>query len=328
VAAVLAAYDAGLVLLSAQDRAKEAPFRVGAALRTVSDTLLGLPAGLHAWEALAVLAIAAAGALAVLVRWLAPWQADEPHGPEGRGRALAIVREWGSDTLAPFVLRADKAYFFSPSGRSLVAYRVVAGVAVVSGDPLGPPDERDEVLEGFVRYARARAWRVAVLGASERCLEEYRRRGFRCLYHGDEPVLDLEQFSLEGRAIRKVRQSVARLERAGYTAELLGAQYIAPDVRRELEAVEAAWRGDAPVRGFAMAMDDLFRLERDDAVLLSAGRPTARSAASSTLPSHPRAPLSRSRPCPAVATRPTASTSGSSARRSIGPVHTTFGGCR
>jgi hypothetical protein len=150
-AAVLAAYDAGLVLLSAQDRAKEAPFRVGAALRTVSDMLLGLPGGLHAWEALAVLAIAAAGALAVLVRWLAPWQADEPHGPEGRGRALAIVREWGSDTLAPFVLRADKAYFFSPSGRSLVAYRVVAGVAVVSGDPLGPPDERDEVLEGFVR---------------------------------------------------------------------------------------------------------------------------------------------------------------------------------
>lgn len=266
IAAVLAAYDAGLVLMSAQDRVQGAPFRIGPALRTVSDTLVGLPGGLRAWEATAVLAVAATGVAAVLLRWLAPWRADAPHGPEGRDRALAIVREWGSDTLAPFVLRADKTYFFTRSGRSLVAYRVVAGVAVVSGDPLGPPEERDEVLEGFVRYARARGWRIAVLGASEGYVQEYRRRGLRCLYHGDEAVLDLERFSLDGRAIRKVRQSVARLERAGFTTEVVRARDVPLDTRSELAGVEAAWRGDEPVRGFAMAMDDLFRLEGDDAV--------------------------------------------------------------
>src|SRR5436190_2968604 len=55
-----------------------------------------------------------------------------------------------------------------------------------------------------------------VLHASERWLELYRGHGLRAFPSGDEAVLDPRRFSLEGRAIRKVRQSVGRLERAGF----------------------------------------------------------------------------------------------------------------
>ena len=34
-----------------------------------------------------------------------------------RERARALVRTYGSDTLAHFALRDDKSYFFSPDGR-------------------------------------------------------------------------------------------------------------------------------------------------------------------------------------------------------------------
>ena len=73
----------------------------------------------------------------------------------------------------------------------------------------------------FVAFAHRRDWRVAILGASEQRLELYRRHGLHALYHGDEAIVETSAFSLEGRAIRKVRQSNHRLEHAGFEARVL-----------------------------------------------------------------------------------------------------------
>ena len=83
--------------------------------------------------------------------------------------ARALVHAWGVDTLAPFVLRADKSYFFADDESAFLAYRVVGGVAIVSGDPIGPPRARPTSSSGASSRTRtARDWRIAILGASER----------------------------------------------------------------------------------------------------------------------------------------------------------------
>ena len=149
----------------------------------------------------------------------------------------------------------------------------MGGVAIVAGDPIGDPAAFAELLGRFIAFARTRGWRIAVLGASERCLGSYRAHGLQALYHGDEAILDVAGFSLEGRAIRKVRQSVTRLEKAGYTAEALHPSELGPAERGRLEEVAEAWRGDEPERGFVMALDDLFRLEDEDAVFVVGRNP-------------------------------------------------------
>jgi len=209
------------------------------------------------WFPLSVLLMAATAAVFLLNRWLAPWRFR--HLQEARERALVrdVVRAWGVDTLAPFVLREDKSYFFSDDESAFVAYRVVNGVAVVSGDPIGPPAAFDELVARFIAHARSRDWRIAILGASEAWLGLYARHGLHALYHGDEAVVDTRTFSLEGRAIRKVRQSIHRLTRAGYSCEVRWARDLEPKLRGELEDVARSWRGDAPARGFAMALDAL-----------------------------------------------------------------------
>src|SRR5439155_11561598 len=89
----------------------------------------------------------------------------------------------------------------------------------------------------------------------------YRSLGLRALYHGDEAVVETAAFSLDGRPIRKVRQSTHRLRRAGYTTRVLRPSEIGEALRAELEDIAADWRGDAPERGFVMALDALFRLD-------------------------------------------------------------------
>ncbi len=70
-------------------------------------------------------------------------------------------------------------------------------------------------------------------------------------------MLRPDEFSLEGRAIRKVRQSVTRLQKAGYSFRVVAADDVSPELEQELADVSAAWRGDQPERGFSMTIDDL-----------------------------------------------------------------------
>ncbi len=256
--------------------AADQPWTFSFAFHETSESLIGLnlrgsehlsgPFG--DWFPASVLLLGVAAALSLLFAWLAPWRYRFSAAEREREHAHALVDLFGTDTLSPFSLRADKSYFFDPADRAFLAYRVVAGVAVVSGDPVGDEAALDSLLERFIAFARDRDWRIAVLGVGEEHLDLYRRHGLQALYHGDEAVVETAAFSLEGRAIRKVRQSVSRLNTAGYACETRYAGEIAEDMRAELEQVAISWRGDEPERGFTMELDGLFRLDNNDALFV------------------------------------------------------------
>lgn len=186
-----------------------------------------------------------------------------------------IVHRHGSDTLSYFALRHDKSYFFLGDG--FVAYRYLWNLGLVSGDPVCAPEERGALMEAFVQHARGMGWGVAVLAGSEEMEPEYRRLGLRPFYLGDEAILDPRTFSLEGRWIRKVRQSGHRLARSGYTIAYLSDADMDPDLRDALDGVTASWRGRAPERGFTMSMDRLPSPQDPDALTVVARDPDGRA---------------------------------------------------
>ncbi len=132
-------------------------------------------------------------------------------GPGARQAAAELVRAHGADTLSFFKLRADKQYLFSADRSAFVGYRIEAGVLLLSGDPVGPEDALPQLLADVRAFASARGLKVSAVGASERARTLYETLGLRTIYLGDEAIIDLHHFSLEGRPIRKVRQSVSRL---------------------------------------------------------------------------------------------------------------------
>jgi lysyl-tRNA synthetase class 2 len=190
--------------------------------------------------------------------WLRPISERVRQSTEERRLVRELVRTRGQDSLAFFTLRRDKSYFFSPSRRSFLAYRVIGGSALVSGDPVGDSSEVLELMKEFRRVCHARGWRFALLSVRSELLPLAHELGLRAIKIGDEAVVRPAQFSLHGRAIRKVRQSVARLERAGYRFRVVSAGAVEPALRVELERVSDAWRGSNVERGFSMAMDDQF----------------------------------------------------------------------
>ncbi|MFG2327873.1 phosphatidylglycerol lysyltransferase domain-containing protein [Streptomyces sp. NPDC048568] len=202
------------------------------------------------------------GALGLLTAVTTIYLAFRPEHPaarlteedESRLRAL-LARHGGRDSLGHFALRRDKAVVFSPSGKAAVTYRVVSGVMLASGDPIGDVEAWPGAIERFMDEARAHSWTPAVMGCSETGGEVWTREtGLDALELGDEAVVDVPDFSLAGRAMRNVRQMVKRIERAGYETRVRRVADL-PDA--ELDRVRRAadaWRGTDTERGFSMAL--------------------------------------------------------------------------
>jgi lysyl-tRNA synthetase class 2 len=183
----------------------------------------------------------------------------EPPGrldPESEGRVRELLeRHGGRDSLGYFALRRDKSVIFSPSGKAAISYRVHTGVMLASGDPIGDPEAWPGAMQEFLTEADRHAWLPAVMGCSELGGQVWvREAGLKALELGDEAIVEPESFTLEGRSMGNVRQMVARVERAGYTAQVRRVRDIpAPEIQ-EIRHVAAAWRGAEVERGFSMAL--------------------------------------------------------------------------
>jgi lysyl-tRNA synthetase class 2 len=232
------------------------------ALQEVASRIVGLPGkldidGFGHWFPASITVVGFIILLTILGVALAPVaeRAVAHHGDRERVRAL-LERPDG-DTLDPFALRHDKRYVFSSDGRAAVAYRYVNGVGLIGGEPLGEPSEFASAFHRFVDLCNAKGWRPAVLGARGDRLALYESAGMRSRYLGDEAVIDVRSFSLDGRSMRPVRQAANRTRNAGITVEISREGDLDPTLMRALVGISDRARAGAPERGFSMALDAL-----------------------------------------------------------------------
>lgn len=202
------------------------------------------------------------GALGLLTAVTTIYLAFRPEHPAARlseedeERLRALLDKHGSrDSLGHFALRRDKGVVFSPSGKAAVCYRVVSGVMLAGGDPIGDVEAWPGAIERFMDEARAHSWTPAVMGCSETGGEVWTREtGLAALEIGDEAVVDVADFSLSGRAMRNVRQMVKRIERNGYETRVRRVRDIGTTELERIRRAAADWRGTDTERGFSMAL--------------------------------------------------------------------------
>ncbi|MCQ4041586.1 phosphatidylglycerol lysyltransferase domain-containing protein [Streptantibioticus rubrisoli] len=173
-------------------------------------------------------------------------------------RLRALLDKHGSrDSLGYFALRRDKSVIFSPSGKAAVTYRVIGGVSLASGDPIGDVEAWPGAIDAWLAEAREHAWIPAVTGASEEAGNVYARHGLDALEMGDEAIVYPAEFTLEGRAMRGVRQAYNRVKRAGYTTRIRRHADIPADEMAQLLDAADRWRDGQTERGFSMALGRL-----------------------------------------------------------------------
>ncbi|MGW0031643.1 phosphatidylglycerol lysyltransferase domain-containing protein [Streptomyces sp. NPDC003314] len=218
------------------------------------------------------------GALGMITALTTIYLAFRPEHPaarltdddETRLRAL-LDQHGGRDSLGHFALRRDKGVIFSPSGKAAVCYRVVSGVMLASGDPIGDVEAWPGAIERFMDEAKIHSWTPAVMGCSETGGQVWTREtGLDALELGDEAVVDVADFSLSGRAMRNVRQMVKRIERNGYTTRVRRVRDLDDAELARVRRAAADWRGTDTERGFSMALGRIGAPGDGDAVIATA----------------------------------------------------------
>ncbi|WP_190157207.1 phosphatidylglycerol lysyltransferase domain-containing protein [Streptomyces litmocidini] len=185
-------------------------------------------------------------------------RAVDPLTEEDEERLRLLLDKQGErDSLGYFALRREKSVVWSPSEKAAIAYRVVGGVSLASGDPIGDPEAWPGAIEPWLAEAREHGWIPAVMGASEEAGVIYARHGLDALELGDEAIVETDEFTLDGRAMRTVRQAFNRVKRAGYQVRIRRHEDIPAEEMAELLRKADDWRDGATERGFSMALGRL-----------------------------------------------------------------------
>ncbi len=157
-----------------------------------------------------------------------------------RQLAQAIVKQYGHSSLARFTLLDDKLYFFSPTGQSMIAYVAKGRGAIALGDPIGPPEDRREAIAGFQQFCAHNDWYPAFYQTLPDDLELYQSLGLQALQIGEEAIVDLKSFTLEGKPGKNLRTAMNKMAKAGHQIEFY-APPISSSLLSELRAVSDEW---------------------------------------------------------------------------------------
>ena len=144
-----------------------------------------------------------------------------------------LLRSFGEwDSLGYFATRRDKSIVWNTGNAATaqagVSYRVIGSVSLASGNPVGDPQHWASAIEQWRKKSRANGWSMAVMGAGEMGGAAYTEAGLTAFEIGDEAILDMRSFSLNGPGMKSVRQSVSRLQRRGYTTTMRPARRCRP----------------------------------------------------------------------------------------------------
>jgi lysylphosphatidylglycerol synthetase-like protein (DUF2156 family) len=127
-------------------------------------------------------------------------------------RARAILMRGGS-TLSYMSTWRGNRYWFSSDGRSAIAYRPIAGVAVTVGEPYGDPVALDSAITEFAKFCEHRSLQPCLYSVTERARAVTERLGWKSVQVAEDALLPLACLQFAGKKWQNVRNAVNRAAR-------------------------------------------------------------------------------------------------------------------
>jgi len=180
-------------------------------------------------------------ALGMVSAWLAAVSLFRPVAfrclalPRERALARRILDTYGCGSYDYFKVSDDKSFFFTASKKTFVAYRTISGVALALGDPVGPQEEIEHALAGFVDFCRKNDWTVAFL-MPER-LELYEKLRLSLIKTGEEAIIDLDKFVGETSKKKYFRYVERKFSQEGYSV----IQHLPPHSETIFSELKSVW---------------------------------------------------------------------------------------
>jgi lysylphosphatidylglycerol synthetase-like protein (DUF2156 family) len=219
---------------------------------------------LYEWVGPAVWLVLAAAALRTFLH-------SRPDVAESDlARVRALVGEGAGGSLQYMATWPGHAYWFTPDGTAAVAYRVIGGVAVTTGGPVGRPEKVPEAVAGFAGHCREQGWTPCFYSVDAEVEAVARGLGWSTVPVAEETVLPLRDLAFTGRRWQDVRTALNRAARAGIVAEWTTFHGAPVAITDQVRAISEEWVADKGLPEMGFTLGGLDELADDEVRLLVA----------------------------------------------------------
>src|SRR5262245_33371161 len=165
-------------------------------------------------------------------------EADEPTDADLQ--AAGEIIDTQTTASAFLVYLRDKAVLFDEQRRGFLMYGAEGRTWVALGDPVGPPDVRCALIRLFLEHCDDYAATPVFYEIRKDSLHLYADFGLTFVKLGEEAVVDLSQFSLEGSSNKPLRHALRHLEHHGASCRIVLPAEV-PAVIDALQSVSDDW---------------------------------------------------------------------------------------
>ena len=172
----------------------------------------------------------ATSGVAIVVLLYAVMQLLLPHKPkmelpetEVLGTIRQIVNN-SSKISANLALLGNKHFLLNDTNNAFIMYGIEGRSWISMGDPVGPDDEWPELLWKFRELCNYHDGWPVFYQIENTHLDLYLDIGMTFLKLGEEARVDLKEFSLEGSANRELRYALNKIQKQGYTFDIIPQQ--------------------------------------------------------------------------------------------------------
>lgn len=181
-------------------------------------------------------------------------RAGNESDTEATERARALLSDGGGGTLSYMTTWPGNTYWFSDDGRAAVAYRVIGGVAVTTGDPFGDEGARAEAVAGFDVFCRRNGWTPCFYSVTQPVRQAAEDLGWYAVQVAEDTVIPLGSLEFTGKKWQDVRTALNKAKKEGITAEWWNYQSAPLALTDQVRAISEEWVADKgmPEMGFTL----------------------------------------------------------------------------
>ena len=184
--------------------------------------------------------------------------------------AKTLLDQYGSSAVDYFKLNEDKLIFFADNKEGFISYRIANGFAIVLDEPVCAEENKINMLKEFDKQCRRMGLKQAFYRVDEDSMYYFDALKKNKLMIGQEAVMDIQHFSLEGKEKKSIRNGLNSLTKKGYTTVTYKAP-LSDQLVSELKNVSEEWliAFDKKEAIFSQGMFDSKQIREQDVIIIN-----------------------------------------------------------
>ncbi|EMD27815.1 bifunctional lysylphosphatidylglycerol flippase/synthetase MprF [Amycolatopsis azurea] len=168
--------------------------------------------------------------------------------------ARTLLSRHGGSTLSWMTTWPQNSYFVAADGKSYLAYRRHAGVAIALGDPIAPNGAADRTIAEFITMCENTGLVPCLFSATGDTTAKTDELGWKQVQVAEDTLIELETLEFRGKRWQDVRTALNRAKKDGIEFRLVRLADQPRAVISQVRAISEEWISDKgmPEMGFTL----------------------------------------------------------------------------